>query len=400
MDRNNRRGRDRDDDREDDRSSRSSRNSRDDDRGGRSSGGRRGFEYKARDASSARKRADQGGKDFDSYFSDEVDTFKVSDGDNIIRILPPTWDDPEHYGLDIYVHYEIGADKNTYLCLNKMKNQPCPICEERARAQKDGDEEYAKKLEPKKRVLMYLIDRNNEKEGLKVWAAPWTVDRDVVKVSVDKRSGEVLPVDSPDEGYDIEFERHGKGNRTEYTGIAVSRRSSPLDNDKALDFAVENPLPSILKFYSYEHIETAFGGGSSSGGGRSSDDDRGGSSRDRDSRSGGSSRDRDDRGDRGRDSGSSSRGGDEDDLSWDQIHEMNYDELCDLIEAQRLDIDPDKSKNDSDLADWVCEEMKIEETKKPSRRSKDDDEDEDEGKGDSGRSDARDRLSRMRRGRD
>lgn len=399
-DRSSRRGRDED---EDDRPVR--RGGRDDDRGGRRGrdeddrGGRRGgrFEYRQRDASSARKRAESSGKDFDRYLQDVADAYAVNDGDNVVRILPPTWDDAEHYGHDIYVHYEIGPDKGTYLCLNKMKGEKCPICEERKRAQNEGDEEYAKKLEPKKRVLVYVIDRNKEKEGIKVWAMPWTLDRDIVKVSVDKRTGEVLPIDHPDDGYDVMFERTGKGPRTEYVGVSIDRKSSSLDNDKALDFAQEHPLPTLLKFYSYEHIASVFGGGSPAAGGRDrgrdddhEDDRRGAGS----SRSGRGGRDRDDRGagrrgadDDRRDQRSSAQ---EDEHTWESIHEMNYDELCDLVDSQKLDIDPDKAKTDEDLADWICEEMKIDQ---PRKRSRDDDDDD-------GRSDARRRLDSMRRGRD
>lgn len=399
-DRSSRRGHDED---EDERPSR--RGGRDDDRGGRRGrddddrGGRRGgrFEYRQRDASSARKRAESSGKDYDRYLQDVADAYAVNDGDNVVRILPPTWDDAEHYGHDIYVHYEIGPDKGTYLCLNKMKGEKCPICEERKRAQNEGDEDYAKKLEPKKRVLVYVIDRNKEKEGIKVWAMPWTLDRDIVKVSVDKRTGEVLPIDHPDDGYDVMFERTGKGPRTEYVGVSIDRKSSPLDNDKALDFAQEHPLPTLLKFYPYDHIASVFDGGSPAPGGRDrgrdpdDGDDRRGSGSSRSDRGG---RDRDDRGagrrgdgDDRRDKRSSAQ---EDEHTWESIHEMNYDELCDLVDAQQLDIDPDKSKGDEDLADWICEEMKIDQ---PRKRSRDDDDDD-------GRSDARRRLDSMRRGRD
>lgn len=396
MDRNDRRGRGRDED-DNDRGSRGGRGrDRDDDRGGRGRGGSR-FEYRQRDASSARKRAESSGKDYDRYLEDVVDGFQVSDGDNVVRILPPTWSDADHYGHDIYVHYEIGPDKGTYLCLQKMKGEPCPICEERKRAAAEGDEDYAKKLEPKKRVLVYVIDRNKEKEGLKVWAMPWTLDRDIVKVSVDKRSGEVMSIDHPDDGYDVMFERQGKGPRTEYVGVSIDRRSSPLDNDKALDIAQEHPLPSLLKFYPYEHIASVFGGGGSGGG---ADSGGRGRSRDDDDDDRGSSRGRgrdDDRSSRGRDDDRGSRGGrgskDEDEFTWDSIHAMSYDELCDLVDTQKLDIDPDKSKNDEDLADWICEEMKIKQEEKPRRgRDRDDDADKDDDRGD-----ARRRLESMRR---
>ena len=205
-------------------------------RGGRDASKRGGhYEYSSRSPDAMKKRGDQSGGDFDKYLSDDVKAYKVADGDNIIRFLPPTWNKPEHFGLDIYLHYGVGPDRQSYLCLLKMKEEPCPICEERARAQKDGDEKYAKDLEAKKRVLVYLIDRNNEKAGVQAWGMPWTVDRDICKISVDKRSGETLELDNPEDGYDVEFEKKGAKDRTEYLGIAVSRRSSELGKEEWLD---------------------------------------------------------------------------------------------------------------------------------------------------------------------
>lgn len=57
---------------------------------------------------------------------------------------------------------------------------------------------------------------------------------------------------------------------------------------------------------------------------------------------------------------------------------MTKSELEDLVEEKNLDVRPKDAKNTEDLADWVCEEMKVKEPKKEeSRRVKDDDEGED-----------------------
>lgn len=376
-DRGSRGGRDRDD-------SRTSRSSRDDDSGGRSSGrrGGGGFVYRERDPEAARRRSESNGRDFDSFLDQSVKMYKVHDGDNTVRILPPTWEGAEHWALDVHVHYQIGNDKDSYLCLQKMKDEPCPICEERQRANRAGDEEYAKELAPSKRSLMYVVDRNNEKEGIMVWPAPLTVDTGLLQVCIDKRSGELLPIDHPEDGYDVDFRKAGKALTTKYTGISVARRSSELGNDEALDFAVAHPLPTILKYYSYEHIAKAFGGGGST---RDRVDERK-SGRDeppeREARGG-----RDDKPSRGRDRDEPK----EPEFTWKSIHVMNYDELCDVVDSQRLDIDPDKSKDDEDLATWICEELKIKDEPEPER-----------GRDRGGRGDdaAEDRLSRMRRGRE
>lgn len=412
----------RDDDRRRDREDRGSRDR--DDRGSRDRGGREegrggrdrdrgssgsGFSYRRRTAEEMNKRSSMGGKDFDSYLRDDIKIWKPNDGANTIRILPPTWPDPTHYGYDIWVHYGVGPDNQAYLCLHKMKGEHCPICAERDRARKAGeDEQYVKDLEPTRRVLIYLIDREHEGEGVQAWAAPWTIDRDITKVSVDRKTNEVLPVDDPEEGFDVEFDRTGKGVGTKYVGVAVARRESSLGSKKWLEFAIDNPLPSVLEYHGADHIEKVFGGGGEHRSRREREegdrddkrDSRGGSDRDSsDSRSRGSDRGRDDGG-RGRDrddregdrGGSRERGrsrDQEDELTWDGVHSMTTEELDALVESnpKLKDIDPNKADSDDELADWICEDLGI---KKESGRRREEAKDEDS---------PRDRLRSMREGR-
>lgn len=338
------------------------RDSRDEDRG-RSR--RSGFQYQERSPDTYKKRGEQGGGDFDKYLSDSIKMFKPADGDNTLRIMPPTWEGAEHFGLDIYVHYNVGPDSQTYLCMNKMQGKPCPICDEREKASKDGDIDYADKLKPTKRVLIYMIDRNNEKDGPVVWSMPWTIDRDLCKLVVDKRTGEILPIDNPEVGYDISFERKGKGDRTQYIGLAVARRDSDLGNMKWLDFIQDHPLDTILQFYDYDHIAAVFGGRSAKA---SKETDL-----DREQEAG--LRSVEGRG-RGR-----SR---EPEMDWESVHSMKFEELAALIDDKSLKIDPDDSKDDDELADWVCEDLDI--RKPTARRSAADDDDDMRGKMDKLRS--------------
>jgi hypothetical protein len=353
---------------EDEPRSRTSRSRDDEDeaprRGGRS-GGASGYTYRERSSESVAKRA-QGGGDFDKILKDGIKMWKPNDGDNNIRILPPTWKDAEHFGLDLYVNYGIGADKATYLSLSKMKGEDDPIEEERRKAQQDGDEEYAKELAPKKRVLVWLIDRDHERDGVQAWAMPQGLDRDIVKVSVDKKSGEVLQIDHPEDGYDVSFEKNGTGMKTKYEAASIARRSSPLGKDAWLQFAIDNPLPDQLNYFDYDHIARAFGGKSASKrrdrDEDDRDDDRGSSRKGRDDDDAPRSRGgRDEEPTRGRKKAS-------DEPSWESVHEMTRTELEDLIEAEDLDIRAKDAKDDEDLADWICEDMKLKKVETSSRR--------------------------------
>lgn len=379
-------------DEDEDRGSRRRSRDEDEDRGSSRRSGS-GFSYRERSADSTKKRASMGNNDFDKFLKDGVKMWKPNDGDNRIRIVPPTWEEADHYGLDIYMHYGIGPDRQSYLCLNKMKGEACPICEEREQLKRDGDDEAAKEIEPKRRVLIYLVDRDHPKEGLQAYAMPWTLDRDIVKVSQDKSTGEVLQIDHPEHGYDVEFEKKGSKNRTEYLGVAIARRESSLGKESLLDDAVDAPLSEQLIYFSYDHIAKAFGGHGQQRDRRRDEDEEPprNRSRDRDDDSRSSRRSRDEeeerprRRERDEDEGRSSRRKESDDPTWESVHEMTRTELEDLIEVERLDIKPRDAKDTEDLADWVCEEMKLKKSEAPKRRKLEDDPEED------------DKLAEMRR---
>ena len=238
---------------------------------------RRRFEYKPRSQTQVSRRANQSSGNFDSYIQDDVETWTPDAGDRTIRILPPTWDDPDDFAFDIFVHYGIGTDEQAYLCRSAMLNEDCPICDERATAIANGDEEYAKELAATKRCVAWIIDRDKEKEGPKIWAMPVTVNKGINKIVIDKRTGEVLPIDDPENGYDIEFTREGTGLKTKYTAIMVSHHPSPLHDDDAMfdkwiGVALDNPVPDLLVYHDYDYVLRVFNGGSGGGGQPSQDE--------------------------------------------------------------------------------------------------------------------------------
>lgn len=225
------------------------------------------FQYQARTEQQVQTRALRKGGDFDRPFGD-FPIFAPQDGDNTIRVLPPTWEPAEHFGLDVYLYYGCGPEKrDAYLAPSKMKGEADPFAEELVRAKRMGEnDDYIKSLRPRQRVLVWVIDRAKEKEGPKLWSMPVTVDKEITACSMDKKTKEVLNIDNPEEGYDITFTKSGKGLTTEYTGVQAERRPSPLSDDDDLSaewlaFITEHPLPSVLQFYGYEHLKAVLEGG-------------------------------------------------------------------------------------------------------------------------------------------
>jgi hypothetical protein len=229
--------------------------------GGRGAGaGRTNFVYKPRtnEAANARRERYQSGNR-DSFVQPNVEMWKPADGDNWIRILPPSWDNADHYALELYVHYEVGPDNNTYLCPNKMQGLQCGLCDEYHAAKSAKEEDYARALEVSMRLGAWIIDRDNEKSGVQLWLFSTAQDREIMQQAYDRRTGETIMIDHPQDGYDIEFTRRGKGLQTKYSGFKLSRQPSEV-SASALQFISDNPLPSILKYYDNEYIMAAFAG--------------------------------------------------------------------------------------------------------------------------------------------
>jgi hypothetical protein len=76
-----------------------------------------------------------------------------------------------HYERTFFVHRGIGAESNSYCCLQKTFGKKCPICRDVAkmRRQADSDQETIDSLKPKERQLFLVIDKNDEESGVQLW---------------------------------------------------------------------------------------------------------------------------------------------------------------------------------------------------------------------------------------
>jgi len=217
------------------------------------------------------RRAKQGSGNYDTFTLDKYPTYTAKEGDHSIRVLPPLCESLEHYAMHVWLHSSVGADNQTYLCLKEGLNQPCPLCEERRRLEREGaSKDEIAQFKPYKRAMMWIINRKKPDLGPLLWACPWTLERDLAGLAVDKQTGDILCIDHWDAGYDITFSREGSTQtNTKYGSIAVARRSTPLSDDPAqqdawLEFVQNNPLPDTLNFYSYAHVLAKFTGESDS----------------------------------------------------------------------------------------------------------------------------------------
>lgn len=209
------------------------------------------------------KRSKQAGGLYDSWINPEFAFLKVKEGEMEVRIMPQAETvDMEKWGdgweIAVYLHNNIGPDSGTYLCLEKMLGKPCPVCELRASGRLEDDE--ADKLKPAWRAVCWAVDKDSMKSGPQVWALPITLFREINNRSVDKRSNTPILIDDPDNGYNVIFDRQGTGLKTKYSGVEISRDPTLLHKDEVvqerwLKYINDNPLPTVLQYYDYEHIK-------------------------------------------------------------------------------------------------------------------------------------------------
>lgn len=321
------------------------------------------FQYRPRTAEEVKARANRSIGARDSYLAQEVDFFTPPAGDNTVRILPPTWEGARHYGQDLHIHYGIGPDKNAYLCLDKMKGEACPICEERTRAASAEEVELSKALRPRQRVVAWVINRKEEGKGPLAWSMPAGLDKDIVNCSEDKQTGEYLAIDDPSEnGYDVSFKRIGTDERTEYTGIQVARRPSPLSDDaqiaaRWLEFVGNHPLPSLLQFRTYDEIKAAYAGTTAAWAEKRTDGQRpAGASGKVPARRATHETTASEAADTTQAAPSTSAG---DKPSWDEIHSLNEDVLEQLIADFGLDPSGESFTSEQQVQDWICTQLEI-----------------------------------------
>lgn len=315
------------------------------------------FEYRPRTAAEVHQRAHQNSGGREGFVKSEINTWTPKDGDNRIRILPPTWDGARHFGFDCFAHYSIGPDNSSFLCRKKNPavNEPCPICEARNALRDDGDEDAARELNWKKRVAMWIIDRAEESKGPQLWFCAWTLDQEISKQATGE-DGDILQLDNPYEGYDVTFTREPgtKSSPPKYVGVKIARRASPVfddeaDTDKALEYISENQIPDQLVFHDYDYMQAAFEGKSSGKAKKAEPEDEKPAAKGKPAFG------------KKAPAKKEPEPEPETDLpSWDEIHAMDEDELTAFGEAQEIDFGEEEFEDLSAVADYICAALEIE----------------------------------------
>ncbi len=186
---------------------------------------------------------------------EDISMWKCKEDENYIRVLPSINEEYD-YGLQIYAHFNIGADNSAFLCPRIMEKENCPICEEVAEMERNGeDREIVYPLVAKPKVLFLIIDRDEEDKGVRLFDAPYeSVGRPMLEACFIRKTGKTIDITDPENGFDFTIERKGTGIKTRYKSVRLDRDSSELGDPEWLEDIV--PFDEVLLFHDYETMQT------------------------------------------------------------------------------------------------------------------------------------------------
>jgi hypothetical protein len=227
------------------------------------------FQYHTRTKEEMETRLRQSGRgNFISFIKGEYRLFQPGRGESCIRIMPmsPNAKYKGHWGIDVNVHYQVGPEKGSVICLDHAAPQigptggACPICQEMYKARRANDEELARSLRPTKRVLTFLLNRKDQGQGVLIWAMPQTLDETIQRATKSREDGTFKLVDHPEKGYDVYFDKTGEQMLTKYEGVQLASNPSRVE-ERYLQYVEDNPLDECLVWRDAEEVRKVFEGG-------------------------------------------------------------------------------------------------------------------------------------------
>jgi len=165
-----------------------------------------------------------------------------------------------HYERTYWVHRSIGVDQTSFVCLRKTCEEPCPICDFRAKLAKDpdADEDLIKSLAPKERQLFNVINTKEPDKGVQIWEISYHL--------FGKRLDQEIKNSDEDDGYENFAELEGgftlklgieekSFNRQSFYEV-VSVNFKPRDDDYDEDILEQTTcLDDILIIKEYDELK-------------------------------------------------------------------------------------------------------------------------------------------------
>lgn len=216
---------------------------------------------------------------FDLSVFGEVEMYKPEEGTNKINIIPykiATKNHPDvvageaeigegDYVLDIYVHTYIGPKNKDIICPKKTYGKKCVICDEVKRLYDEGEEDKAKKITAKRRVMYNVMPVAGENKGkmMLLEISHFKFEKPLISEANACEDGEapILFYELDEDGKIVRF----RGTKAAFQGKAFIECEAFrfLDREKQLDAEImdkAHSLDKVLQVMTPEEVEEYFYG--------------------------------------------------------------------------------------------------------------------------------------------
>jgi hypothetical protein len=204
-----------------------------------------------------------------------VTFWSCKDGDHLFDIIPyqsgdmdPFEPGSESYVLEFFVHAKIGAQEQQVICMAETFKKPCPICEERRRLIKKGDDEQKiKDLTPSRypRSIYNIVcydSKEEENKGVQVWHTSNFLLQQYLLALAKRpiRPGQksvepFIAFMDVEEGKSIAFKREGKKENTKFIGIRFEDRNYKIDDEISNQ---AHCLDQLIAWPTYDEVYSLF----------------------------------------------------------------------------------------------------------------------------------------------
>lgn len=182
------------------------------------------------------------------------DAFRPIDGPNKFRLLPPLEADDLATvgGIGVWKYY---AGGNTYISPTTLNSGARDPMLEKYRKYKLIDPKRANAFKPTRAVMAYVLDYNRDEDPtvVKLFMCSASLMKRILERAEDRETGKIIPIDHPEEGRVVMFDKSGKGLTTTYTREEIGRNPDPLQDPEAIADQMK-PFKDIIKIYSYEEL--------------------------------------------------------------------------------------------------------------------------------------------------
>lgn len=142
---------------------------------------------------------------FDRKTAGRADRLTLQDGDNYLRIIPPSLDylkdEVDYISFEYFIHYNLGIEGNKMheVCpKTNGKQNRCPVCESvfaLYKTKDPSDKDLAGQIRGKGRHIYNVIDLNNLDKGVQIMETGTKIYDELVKFIANPKYGDMLDLD-------------------------------------------------------------------------------------------------------------------------------------------------------------------------------------------------------------